>query len=205
MYIPEGVYRGRIIIPATKKSITLEIVGEREPKRMFGTIGTFSYQNNGTIVKINTESGPATISFSNSPEKLYNQFSGINVVLRNLDVRTFDNPSISRVDLENAAQCKIEHVFINTGIYNVQASKPTHGTSDLITPACNNAVLTILRNVSVTGYHSGIVVNEHTDGDNIVVASNINGLEFLKAHCASLELVPIAIHIKLQYLATTDS
>jgi len=45
----------------------------------------------------------------------------------------------------------MENVFINTGAYNVQASKPTHGTSGLITPACNNAALTILRNVVVTG------------------------------------------------------
>jgi hypothetical protein len=79
----------------------------------------------------------------------------------------------------------LENVFINTGLYNVQASKPTHRTSGLITPANNNAALTILRNVIVTGYHTGITVNEHTDGDNINLASNINGLEFLFAHHAS--------------------
>jgi hypothetical protein len=72
-----------------------------------------------------------------------------------------------------------------TDIYNVQASKPTRGTAGISTPACNNGALTILRNVIVTGYHTGILVNEHTDGDNIVVASNINGLEFLFAHHAS--------------------
>ena len=43
----------------------------------------------------------------------------------------------------------------------------------------------MLRNVVVTGYHTGVQVNEHTDGDNLVVASNINGLEFLQAHHAS--------------------
>lgn len=185
MYIPDGVYRGRIIIPGTKKWITVEIVGESEPTPIFGTIGSFPYQNKGTIVKSHAASGPAVISASNSPEKLYMQFSGVNVVLRNLDVRTNDNPGISGVDLENAAQCKIEHIFINTGIYNVQASKPTHGTSGLITPACNNAALTILRDVVVTGYHTGILVNEHTDADNINLASNINGLEFAFAHHAS--------------------
>lgn len=185
MYIPDGVYRGRIIIPGTKKWITVEIVGEREPTPIFGTIGSFPYQNKGTIVKSLAESGPAVISASNSPEKLYMRFSGINVVLRNLDVRTYDNPGINGVDLENAAQCKIENVFINTGIYNVQASKPTHGTSGLITPACNNGALTILRDVVVTGYHTGILVNEHTDADNINLASNVNGLEFAFAHHAS--------------------
>lgn len=42
-----------------------------------------------------------------------------------------------------------------------------------------------MRNVVVTGYHTGILVNEHTDGDNINLASNLNGLEFVFAHHAS--------------------
>jgi hypothetical protein len=116
---------------------------------------------------------------------MYMQFSGANVSLRNLDVRTYDNPGIGGIDLLNAAQCKIENVFVNTDIYNVQASKPTHGTAGISTPACNNAALTILRNVMVTGYHTGILVNEHTDGDNINLGSNVNGLEFMSNHHAS--------------------
>jgi hypothetical protein len=42
-----------------------------------------------------------------------------------------------------------------------------------------------LRNVTVTGYHTGIMVYEHTDADNIVVAGNIHGLDFGTAHHAS--------------------
>ena len=82
-------------------------------------------------------------------------------------------------------QCRLENVFINTGIYNVQSAKPTHGTKGLVTPAINNAALTLLRNVAVTGYHTGIVVNEHTDGDHIILGSNIHGLDFATAHHAS--------------------
>ena len=185
MMIPDGVYRGRIIIPGTKEWITLEIVGASEPTPVFGTIGEFPFPNNGTIIKCVSESGPAVISAANVPKKLYMQFSGVNVSLRNLDIRTYDNPGIGGIDLQNAAQCKIENVFVNTDRYNVQSSKPTHGTAGISTPACNNAALTILRNVIVTGYHSGILVNEHTDGDNINLASNVNALEFAFAHHAS--------------------
>jgi len=185
MFLPDGIYRGRIIIPGTQKWVTVEIVGESPPTPVFGTIGSFPLQKNGTIVKSLSTSGPAVISAENSPEKLYMIFSGVNVIIRNLDIRTYDNPGIGGIDLKYAAQCKIENVSINTDTYNVDATKPTHGTSGLITPAINNAAMTVLRNVLVTGYHSGITVNEHTDGDNIVVASNINGLEFLQAHHAS--------------------
>lgn len=189
MYLPTGVYRGRIIIPPVSKPITswitVEIVGEREPTHVFGTIGSFPLRNDATIVKCLAETGPAVISVVKSRQALYGSFSAVNVVLRNLDVRTYDNPGIGGIDLEYALQCKVENVFINTGVYNVRAAKPTHGTSGLITPAINNAAWTVLRNVTVTGYHNGIVVNEHTDGDNIVIGSNINGLHFLFAHHAS--------------------
>lgn len=185
MMLPNGVYRGRIIIPGTKKWITIEIAGESEPTPAFGTIGSFPLQSNGTILKCLSESGQSVVSAANTPESLYGGFSGINVVIRNLEVRTYDNPRIGGIDLKHAAQCKLENVFVNTGLYNVQASQPTYGTCGVITPACNNAALTVLRNVVVTGYHTGIQVNEHTDGDNIVVASNVNGLEFLQAHHAS--------------------
>jgi hypothetical protein len=185
VFIPDGIYRGRMLIPGTKAWITVEIVGESEPTPVFGTIGAFPLPNNGTILKCVSESGPAVIAALNTPENMYAGFSGVNVIVRNLDVRTADDPGIHGVDLGLAVQCRVENVFINTGVYNVQASKPTHGTSGLVTPACNNGALTILRDVVVTGYHSGILVNEHTDGDNIVVASNIYGLNFQFAHHAS--------------------
>jgi len=185
VFIPHGIYRGRMLIPGTKAWITVEIVGETEPTPVFGTIGAFPFPKNGTIIKCVAESGPAVIAALNTPENMYGGFSGVNVIVRNLDVRTSDNPGIGGVDLGHAAQCKVENVFINTDVYNVQASKPTHGTSGLVTSACNNGALNILRNVCVTGYHTGIVVNEHTDGDNIVVASNVHGLNFLSAHHAS--------------------
>jgi hypothetical protein len=188
--IPNGVFRGRLIIPPVSQPspswITVEIMGEREPTHVFGTIGSFPLQNHGSIIKCLAVSGPAVISAAPSDKPLYGSFSAVNIVLKNLDVRTYDNPGIGGIDLQNAMQCKLENVFINTGVYNVVASRPTHGTSGLITPAANNAAWTVLRNVTVTGYHDGILVNEHTDGDNIVLGSNTNGLNFETANHASL-------------------
>ena len=189
MVLPDGVYRGRITIPPVSKPlpswITIEIAGESEPATVWGTIGSFPLQQNGTLVKCLATSGAAVISASPASDSLYGGFSAVHVVLRNLDVRTYDNPAIGGIDLAYALQCRLDNVFVNTGVYNVQSAQPTHGAKGLVTPACNNAGLTILRNVAVTGYHTGIVVNEHTDGDNIILGSNINGLEFAFAHHAS--------------------
>lgn len=190
MHLPVGVYRGRIIIPAVGKPLpswmTVEITGEGEPAPVFGTIGDFPLRNQGSIVKCIEKSGPAAISATSAGKNaLYGGFSAVHVVIRNLEVRTYDNPAIGGIDLFSAMQCRLENVFVNTGLYNVQATQPTHGTKGLVTPANNNAALTILRNVIVTGYHTGILVHEHTDGDNINLCSNINGLEFAVAHHAS--------------------
>ncbi len=187
IFIPAGVYRGMIRIPPVQAAswITIEIVGEGQPTPVFGTIGSVPLMNNGTIIKSLSTSDSAVLSADPDPSSPYGNFSMLNVVIRDLEIRTYNDPGINGIDLQYVQQCKIENVVINTGIYCVQASKPTHGTIGLITPACNNAAQTILRNLVVTGYHTGIVVNEHTDGDNITVACNINGLDFVFAHHAS--------------------
>lgn len=189
MFLPVGVYHGRMIIPPVPRAIpgwiTVEIDGEGEPTPVFGTIGSIPMPEDGTIIRCLDRSGPAAISASRPNDPLYQSFSAVNVVVRNLEVRTNDDPGIGGIDLGYALQCKLENVCINTGIYNVRASRPTHSTCGLVTPECNNAAMTVLRNVVVTGYHSGIVVNEHTDGDNIVVASNVHGLVFNQAHHGS--------------------
>jgi len=186
MYLPAGIYHGRIVIPAVGagKWISLEIVGESQPASIFGTVGRFDLGETGTIIRCLDTSGPAVISATPADSQPGN-FSGVHAVIRDLEVRTYRDPQIGGIDLEWVQQCRVENVIVNTGVYNVQAPQPTHDTQGLITPAINNGALTILRNVIVTGFHTGIVVNEHTDGEHIVVASNIHGLRFSQAYHAS--------------------
>jgi hypothetical protein len=92
---------------------------------------------------------------------------------------------IGGIDLQFAQQCKLQNVFVNTGVYDVQSSLPTHGTVGVMTPAINNGALTLLRNVAVTGFHTGIVANEHTDGDAVSLYGNLNGVRFSQANHAS--------------------
>jgi hypothetical protein len=186
MYLPAGVYRGRLVIPPihAPRWVCLEIVGESQPAPIFGTVGRFERPSNNTIVTCPAASGPAVVS-ATPTGSAPGSFSMVSVVLRDLEVRTGDDPGIGGIDLEWAQQCRIENVIVNTGVYNVQASRPTHGTRGVVTPAINNGALTVLRNAIVTGFHTGIVVNEHTDGDHVVVASNVHGLEFVSAYHAS--------------------
>ena len=133
------------------------------------------------VVKSLDATGPAVISVS--PRS--GGFSMVFVSIRNLEIRTYDNPAISGIDMGFAQQCNLLNVFVNTGIYSVQAAKPTHGTSGVITPHVGNGAYTMLRNVVVSGYFNGIICNEHTDGDGIGLDCNVNGLSFSMADHAS--------------------
>ena len=67
MFIPDGIYRGRIIIPGSKEWITVEIVGESEPTPVWGTIGPFPFPKNGTIIQCLAESGCPHLQQSSEP------------------------------------------------------------------------------------------------------------------------------------------
>ncbi|MCL1857029.1 MAG: hypothetical protein FWF84_05255, partial [Kiritimatiellaeota bacterium] len=177
---------GRIVIPPVGKPwVNIEIVGELEPLQHFGTVGDWPLSDHGTILRCKDASGMSVITACPNDNAEYETFSAVSVTIRNLDVRTYDNPGIGGIDLRRACQCRLENVIVNTDVYNVLASAPTHETCGIKTPACNNGAWTVLRNVVVTGYHTGILVEEHTDGSNVVVASNVHGLRLVFAYHAS--------------------
>jgi hypothetical protein len=62
-----------------------------------------------------------------------------------------------------------QNVFVNTAVYAAAIPlPPTHDHSaGVVTPHSGNGAMSLLRNVIVTGYYTGIVCNEHTDGDAI--------------------------------------
>ena len=163
-----GIYRGNIIIPPVDAWATVEIVGNLQPPPIVGTVGkeTFCSNCSHTVVQSLEKSGPAVIFVSPAPGQ-YASFSSAFVTIRDLEVRTYDNPSISGIDLGYAQQCSLQNVFVNTAVYSVQAAQPTHGTSGIVTPYINNGAYTMLRNIAVSGYFNGIVCNEHTDGDGM--------------------------------------
>ena len=62
-----------------------------------------------------------------------------------------------------------QNIFVNTAVYAAAIPfAPTHDHSaGVVTPHVGNGAMSLLRNVIVTGYFTGIVCNEHTDGDAI--------------------------------------
>lgn len=135
----QGIYQGKIIIPPMSTWTTVEIVGAVQPTPVFGTVGAASLCSNCShaVVQSLETVGPAAVISVSPGGSGYESFSNVFISIQNLEVRTYNNPNITGIDLGCAQQCSLQNVFVNTGVYGVQAAQPTHGASGLVTPTCN--------------------------------------------------------------------
>jgi hypothetical protein len=184
-YVPPiGVFVGKITVPAnnTNTVIPITILGAARPSMAFGTVsGAFALNTNtGSIVKSTATSGAVISVAQNTGTGNFQGFSNILLTIKNLDIRTYDNPQINGIDVFYSQQNVIEDCFVNTGVFGVAASFPSNGKTGIITPENNNGAYTIIRNTVVSGYYTGIAVNEHTNLDYTIVAECVRGYD-LKA------------------------
>ena len=160
MCLPDGVYRGRIVIPPVSKPvtswITVEIAGESAPTPVYGTIGAFPLMDHGAIVKDLDASGAAVISASSSPNAVYGDFSAVNVVIKDLEVRTYDDPGIGGIDLEHllverrvrVEAVEADHLLLERDAGLPQQHPRPHGPGRVVLVA------------DVEGEHRGLLVLE---------------------------------------------
>jgi hypothetical protein len=171
LYFPrsDSAYKIKIAIPYVTlhgKWIPIRILGATPPAHVFGTVSSFPIDTSGVILTSAASSG-SIISVTDSSTF----FSNVVLYLENLEVRATPNPQVNGVDAGFAEQIFGLNVFINSGIYNVQAILPTHSTTGLITPKLSNGAFNSLRNITISGFSTGIEANEHTSGTDINVAS----------------------------------
>lgn len=160
---------------------TLELAGCAQPAMMFGTEGSFTLSTAGTVIRSTSTSANAILQVIGSS----GSFSNYLLDVHDITFRLYDNPQINMINAIFSQQLIAYDLQLDTGIYGVQASLPTHITYGILTPEAGNAALTYLRNISVSGFYSGVLVSEHTDGDNINITSSVYGLTFLGAPHAS--------------------
>lgn len=150
--------------------------GEGKPSQLYGTVGSNVMGDSGAMLICNSTTSGKSVIRADAPT---GQFSDISLQIYNLDIRTYNNPIIGGVDGGNAQQMLMRDVQISTNIYSTQASNPTTTTSyGLVTPNRGNAALTDLQNVSISGYYEGIIVNEHTVGNDLNVTCCKNAMTF---------------------------
>jgi hypothetical protein len=148
-----------------------------------GTVisGTQVPSSNGSIIKSAATSGSilSVLPFGGG-------FSMYQLVVRDLTFRAPDNPAINGIDAGWSAQFSAYNLHIETGVYNMLATAPSHVTCGIIAPNSGNGGVTRLQNVDIGGFFVGIKVNEHTWGDYINLTSCKIGLDFILANDTSL-------------------
>lgn len=188
--VPKGVFiTDPITIPyftgSGDKVVDKPVIfrGENSISHTFGTVGVAVLGDSGGILKcLSTDAGKSVIQVYAPGDS----FSNINLEIYNLEIRTYENSIIGGIDGSNAQQMIVDNVIINTNVYSVQSIEPTTvNSSALITPKIDNAALTSLKNISISGYYNGLVINEHTVGDNINIVSCINGYLFKRVNHSS--------------------
>lgn len=178
----------RLVVPKTTTWKKIEIYGDGLPMLTCGTIGTladYSSKQKGMVIISDYSNPDEGVIFAEPQPNSFLNFSLVYIALRNMVIRTTDNPKTCGVMAYYAIQLLMENVFVDTGIYNVQSAEPTTVCAGIVVPGHSNGAMNYLRNVWVAGYYSGLVVFEHTDGDNLIFHSCKNALTFKFAEHAS--------------------
>lgn len=95
------------------------------------------------------------------------QLSGIRVTLRNLTLRTYNNPATTAINFAQIGQADVEHVLIDHGTILASTVEQTGGGYGLILPGTNNWVECNARDVNVIGYGVGVQWSEHGNIDGV--------------------------------------
>jgi len=188
----QGTYLvSKINIPNVTDWYSIGFEGIFNPAQRYGTIAIPGLYDpdvtkpNGTVIKGIDNTVEAIIYVENGNS--YGDFNLTHLCVKNLTIRTpTENPNIHGINAENAAQLECEHVIIDTGVYNVHCIEPTNIKSGLITPRNSNCAKTLLYDLCISGFYNGILVGEHTNGNEIKVSSCVNGLTFVYADHSSL-------------------
>lgn len=175
-----------LTVPAIRKWGMLSIEGTKMPAPRIGTIDSFNVTGNNGFELISdlNDNTKGVINVDSSPYGYLN-FNLVLLSIKNCSIRTYQNPNCHGINAVWAGQINLENVHIDTGVYNVQAIEPTNQTVGVKLPGINNAAFNYLRYVSVAGFHHGIDVEEHTDGDQILLHSCKHALWFNQANHAS--------------------
>jgi hypothetical protein len=171
-----GIYAMRVIIPAVSSDsiCNIRILGATPPEQRAGTIGDNTSNplpSKGVIIKSTATSGNGVI--------YVNASASVTVTLENLDIRTYDQPQISGVEILNGNRAVINNCFINTGIYNKSSAFPSTFTYGIRTPDLGNGASIYITNTTISGYYVGLSANEHTTGDNVNIYSCFRGLDIV--------------------------
>ncbi|GHE34956.1 glycosyl hydrolase family 28-related protein [Sphingobacterium griseoflavum] len=175
---------GKILLPAGEMLInqtaipfvpssswmTIQIEGESVATGVFGSIGAFPVNKKNSVIKcLDTDFDVNKGVIYTTAGSGYANFNWMTFVLRNMVIRTSNPSSINGLNLHNFQQAVVENVNIDNGVYAGQVDEPMLRTHGIKMPSRDNGAYSYMKNVSVSGYWDGMILQEHVMGDNLIV------------------------------------
>lgn len=124
------------------------------------------------MLKSDLNNGEAIIKYAGT------NFCSSLVVLRNLQIRCYENPNCSGIDFAKLGKIIMQNVMLDTGKYAVNSIEPTHESFGIILPVVDNSAMTLLDNVLVSGFNYGISMGENADIRSLSIMECKKGIYF---------------------------
>jgi hypothetical protein len=191
VYFPRGVYivagalqdtgrsNAQLLLPIVNcpstEPITIELRGECAAPSNYSVVGSEPIPDNLSVIKgtLNTASGTAPCLIgAHGPSGSFDDFTNVNVVLRDLTFRMPPNPALTAVDCSLCVALDADNVLIDGGNWNIStiALQSTAASYGLKAPGRDNGASTRLGIVTIIGFYNGLQVGEHTRGLGVNIA-----------------------------------
>lgn len=121
-------------------------------------------------------------------------FGRITVAISGIAICTQSDPTLIGINMMWAPQVRITSVRVDTVDDLVRVAEPTHTWSTgIVLPYVTNNAMIYVRDVSIVGYHTGLIFSEHTDASSVLMFGCKVGLApfGVRAHTARFGLVTV--------------
>jgi hypothetical protein len=203
VYVPKGFYRvnkptdatsGGVIYPPqnawtgglNQTFVSLALVGEVKP-----SWGDYGVIGGGVVIQSSTAGTgtlPAILSAkAYSASYADNTWNYVDMHVENILFRTYDNPTLSAVNLGQARRASVRNVIADVGVTettgsSTAASEPTNNSVGIVLPKSANNGQATVENATVTGYRFGFQASDHFRAEGFVMAARcLYGYSFTDA------------------------
>lgn len=157
------------------------------------------FGNGGVVVKGNATGGASLIGGYNT-SSTNGKFTNLNFRLKNIVLVSYADPNVIMVDGTNIAGVGLDDVICETGTGLVFTAPTNTANYCIKMPPPVNNTQTLIENVYVYGYYTGIKLSEHSHAQGILDArSNHFGVELSSTQVSTAVAHPIYIdHILIE-------
>jgi hypothetical protein len=182
IYPPQNAWTGGL----NQSFISLALVGEVKP-----SWGDYGVLGGGVVIQslvVGSGTLPAILSAkAYSASYADNTWNYVDFHVENILFRTYDNPTLSAVNLGQARRASVRNVIADVGVTettgsSTAAAEPTNNSVGIILPKSANNGQATVENCTVTGYRFGFQGSDHFRAEGFVMAARcLYGFAFTDA------------------------